>query len=378
MDKNKYDAHLEFMKQALELAHRGLGEVEPNPAVGCLIVRNGTIIGRGWHERFGGPHAEINALADCRKQGYTPKGAVMYVTLEPCTHTGKTPPCCKAIIEAGIQSVVIASEDPTPLAGGGIQQLTEAGIRVSAGLCREDAEMLNAPFYKHARTGLPWIILKWAQSIDGKLTWKNTQEMRWISCEKSRQDVHRIRKKVQGILTGVDTVIADNPNLTVRINGVIAERPPLRIVLDSSLRIPADCRLLTKSDASTLVVTTHQTAQSAQKRVESLKQMGIEVLTVKQHLGRCDLNDTLRKLGQRGIQQLLVEAGPHLIGQFLAQKLADEVRIYIAPLILGSEGAAELSPVLSQMLGHQPLQVIQIEQFDSDICISAKLQTGGS
>ncbi len=375
MEKDRYEDHLDFMKQALELARKGLGEVEPNPAVGCVLVRKGTVIGRGWHERFGGPHAEINALADCRKQGHTPEGAVMYVTLEPCTHVGKTPPCCKAIIEAGIQRVVIASEDPTPLAGGGIRQLSEAGIEVHTGLCRQEAEMLNAPFYKHARTGLPWIILKWAQSIDGKLAWKSTHGKRWISGEKSRQKVHRLRKKVQGILTGVDTVIADNPDLTVRLQDVRVERPPLRIVLDSRLRIPAESHLLTKTDAPTLVVTTQETAQSAQHRIASLKKAGIEVLTVPQHHGRCDLKNTLSQLGQRGIQQLLVEAGPHLIGQFLAHQLADEVCIFIAPLILGTDGTAELGLVLSQTAGYQTLQAVQIEQFDSDICISATLQT---
>ncbi|MCI0498707.1 MAG: bifunctional diaminohydroxyphosphoribosylaminopyrimidine deaminase/5-amino-6-(5-phosphoribosylamino)uracil reductase RibD [Planctomycetales bacterium] len=362
------------MRQALNLARRGLGSVEPNPAVGCVIVKDGAVIGQGWHRRFGGPHAEVNAISDCRKQGHIPDGATMYVTLEPCAHFGKTPPCTQAVIAAGLKKIVIASEDPTRPAGGGIRKLKDAGIEVEAGVCRDEAESLNAPFYKHARTELPWIILKWAQSIDGKLAWKNPpEEGRWISNEKSRADVHRLRKRVQGILTGVDTVIADNPKLTLRIEAQPIDRPPLRIVLDSNLRMPLDCHLTATTDASTLLVTTHNTAKREIARVEKFKQAGVEVLAASQREGRCDLRETLMELGKRDIQQLLVEAGPTLIAEFLKQRLVDEIRTYIAPMILGTDGAADISKPLSAIVTRCKFKNIQIEPFDMDICISGRL-----
>ncbi|MBL7214587.1 MAG: bifunctional diaminohydroxyphosphoribosylaminopyrimidine deaminase/5-amino-6-(5-phosphoribosylamino)uracil reductase RibD [Phycisphaerae bacterium] len=368
-------ADIDYMQLALELARRGLGNVEPNPAVGCVIVKNGEIIGQGLHEKFGGPHAEINALSDCQKNGQNPAGATMYVTLEPCSHTRKTPPCTQAVIKAGIKKVIIASKDPTKLASGGIQQLKEAGVKVETGLCREQAEQLNAPFYKHARTGLPWVIVKWAQSIDGKLAWRNPPKTgHWISNEKSRADVHRLRKKVQGILTGIDTVIADNPKLTVRIEGQPIDRPPLRIVLDSKLRMPWDCRLITVPDAPTLIVTTIQTAQAEFQLVEKFKDAGVEVFAVPPKNEHCDLKAVLTELGKRGIQQLLIEAGPRLISQFLAQNLVNEVRIYIAPIILGQNGTADISAPMSAIVSHQKLKNIQIKTFDNDICISGLLE----
>lgn len=299
----------------------------------------------------------------------------MVVTLEPCSHFGKTPPCTQAVIEAGIKKVVIASKDPTKLAGGGLSQLKEAGIEVQTGVCRDEAEALNAPYYKHARTGLPWVIVKWAQSIDGKLARRNApREGNWISNEKSRADVHLLRKKVQGILTGIDTVIADNPQLTVRIDGETIDRPPLRIVLDSKLRMPWDCRLITVLDAPTLIVTTVQTAQTEFQKVEKLRNAGIEVLAVPSKDDFCDLKATLTELGKRGIQQLLVEAGPTLISRFLAQNLTDELRIYIAPMILGQNGTADVSTPLATLVTQQKLKDIQIKTFDNDICISGRLE----
>ena len=363
------------MQQALALAAKGLGEVEPNPAVGCVLVKDGQQIGQGWHRRFGGPHAEVEALADCRAKGYDPAGATMYVTLEPCSHTGKTPPCSKAVIAAGIRRAVIAAEDPTAQAGGGIEQLQAAGIDVNVGLGRDQAEELNAPFYKHARTGLPWVILKWAQSIDGKLAWKNPPAKgAWISNEKSRRDVHRLRKKVQAVLTGISTVLADNPRLTVRLEDERAiERPPLRVVLDSRLRMPWDCRLITVPEAPTLIVTTHHTAQTEFAQVDKFKDAGVAVLAVRETENRCDLNETLTALGRRGVQQALVEAGPTLLTEFLRQNLADEVRIYIAALLLGGNGRADLAHHLTTLTGERPLRRVCVSTFETDVCISARI-----
>ncbi len=367
------NSDIEYMQLALELAGQGLGDVEPNPAVGCVIVKDSQIIGRGFHKQFGGPHAEVNALADCKTNGNDPAGATMYVTLEPCSHTGKTPPCSTAVIEAGIGKVIIAAEDPTDQAGGGIEQLKAAGIDVEVGVCRDQAEALNAPFYKHARTGLPWVIVKWAQSIDGKLGWQNPPAGgNWISNEQSRADVHRLRKKTQAILTGVDTVIADNPKLTVRIEGKTIDRPPLRVIVDSHLRTPWDCHLITVHDAPTVIVTTHQTAQTEFEKVEKFQEAGVNIVTVAEKNKHCDLKETLNQLGQAGVQQLLIEAGPTLITEFLKQKLADELKIYIAPLILGQNGNADLSAQMNAAK-HQTLKNIQIQNFVKDTCISGLL-----
>jgi diaminohydroxyphosphoribosylaminopyrimidine deaminase/5-amino-6-(5-phosphoribosylamino)uracil reductase len=360
----------EYMQTALELARRGLGEVEPNPAVGCVIVRDGAVLGQGYHERFGGGHAEVNALADCKRNGRDPAGATLYVTLEPCSHTGKTPPCSQAVINAKVAKVVIASEDPTDLAGGGIEILKQAGIAVEVGLCRDEAEKLNAPFYKHGRTQMPWVIVKWAQSLDGKLGWTNPPpEGNWISNAQSRSDVHRLRKRVQAILTGIDTVIADNPKLTVRIAGQPVEHPPLRVVVDSKLRMPWDSNLITVPEAPTVVVTTVQTAQTEFAQVEKLTAAGVEVLPVPVAEDHCDLSKTLSLLGARGIQQLLVEAGPTLIASFLKQNLADEVRIYIAPLLLGPNGKADITGPLNTLNDALHLNDIKIDTFGTDIRI---------
>lgn len=362
------------MQLALDLARRGLGNVEPNPMVGCVIVKDGAVIGQGFHEQFGGPHAEINALADCAAKGHDAKGATLFVTLEPCSHTGKTPPCSQAVIDAGVSEVIIAAEDPTDLAGGGITMLKQAGIEVEVGHCREEAEKLNAPFYKHARTGLPWVVVKWAQSKDGYLARKNAAtEGNWISNERSRADVHKLRKRMQAILTGIDTVIADNPKLTVRIPGKTIDRPPLRVVVDSGLRIPLDCHLVTVLDAPTIVATTSQTAQTRTEKVQALQAAGIEVLPVRAYDDHCDLSKTVSLLGARGIQQVLIEAGPTLVTGFLKQNLADEARIYIAPMTLGDNGTARASELMTAMANQSYLKDIETDNFGDDIRISGLL-----
>lgn len=362
------------MRLALDLARRGVGSVEPNPAVGCVIIQNSTIIGKGWHERFGGPHAEINAMTDCWKHGYNPAGATIYITLEPCKHYGKTPPCTEAIVMAGIKRVVFGAYDPYPISAGGAEQLRHGGIEVFGGVCAAESETLNAPFFKHARTGLPWVVLKWAQSIDGKLAWKNPPaDGNWISNEQSRRDVHLLRRRAQGILTGVNTVLYDNPRLTVRLNGETIERPPTRIILDSRLRMPWDSHLVTIPDAPTMIATTDDTAQTEYAKIEQLKSVGVEVVTVPEKNHRCDLAETLTLLGRRGFQHLLVEAGPVLLTELLRQNLADEVRIYIAPMILGSAGAADLSAQMTALLDSRKLNNIRIENLNSDICISGNL-----
>jgi len=221
----------EYMRLALDLAWKGIGSVEPNPAVGCVIVKNHKIIGKGFHKKFSGPHAEINALKSCKQ---SPAGATMYVTLEPCCHFGKTPPCTNAIIKAGIKKIAAATTDPTKKVNGkGFKILKKAGMKVITGICQNEAQILNAPFFKFAKTKKPWVIIKWAQSKDGFLA--RTDKKRWITNPKSRKNAHKLRRKVQAILVGINTVLADNPMLTARPD---TGRQPLRVVLDSQLRIP--------------------------------------------------------------------------------------------------------------------------------------------
>lgn len=364
--------HEQYMRLAMDLARRGTGSVEPNPAVGCVIVQNNSIIGKGWHEKFGGPHAEINALADCWKHGYNPAGGTLYVTLEPCKHHGKTPPCTEAIVMAGIKKVVFAASDPYANSGGGAEDLRKAGFDVTGGLLAAESESLNAPFFKHARTGLPWVVLKWAQSIDGKLAWKNPPaEGNWISNEQSRLDVHQLRKRTQAILTGIDTVLYDNPRLTVRLNGETIDRPPTRVILDSRLRMPWDSHLITIPDAPTMIITTAHTAQAEFARVEQLRSAGVQVLTVTETNHRCDLAETLALLGSRGFQHVLVEAGPVLLTEFLRQNLADEIRVYIAPLLLGTAGAADLSAQMTTIITSQHLKNVEFTTFEDNIRLTA-------
>lgn len=369
-----------FMKRALTLARQGLGQVEPNPAVGCVIVRDGRIIGEGFHEIFGGPHAEVNALADCRRKGNDPAGADLYVTLEPCCHTGKTGPCTEALIEAQIRRVICAAGDPTAkVCERGIQRLREAQIEVECGLCEQEALSLNAPFYKHARTGRPWVILKWAQSLDGKLARRNPPDRGWISNASSRRNVHRTRKKVQAVLTGIRTVLADNPMLTVRLEGETVRRPPLRVVLDSRLQIigdshpvSPDLHLLSPAEAPTLLIATEAAFASHPEKVETLREAGIDVAAVSADEGRCDLSAILDLLGGRDIQQVLVEAGPALLTEFLRQDLADEVQIYIAPCLLGADGIADLTDRLGA-LPEIRLDDPQVRSFDGDLLVTGRL-----
>jgi diaminohydroxyphosphoribosylaminopyrimidine deaminase/5-amino-6-(5-phosphoribosylamino)uracil reductase len=236
------DQNEKFMLKALKLAEKGIGSVEPNPAVGAVVVKDDRIIGKGYHKKFGGPHAEINAIEDCKKKGNNPAGSVLYVTLEPCCHHGKTPPCSDAIIQSDISKVFIACIDPSVHANGrGVELLHDAGIEVHTGLCEEQARFLNAPFIKFAKTKTPWIIVKWAQSVDGKLAYSDQSAERWISNEASRKHAHHLRRRVQAVLVGINTVLVDDPLLTPR---PARGRKPARIVLDTYLRTPLNCQLI--------------------------------------------------------------------------------------------------------------------------------------
>ncbi len=346
------------MQLALELAKKGLGSVEPNPAVGCVVVKNGQIIGKGYHKKFGAPHAEINALKNCKK---SPADATMYVTLEPCCHLGKTPACTKAIIKAGIKKVVAATKDPTKKVNGkGFAILKKAGIQVTTGICKNEAQVLNAPFFKFAKTRKPWVIIKWAQSRDGFLG--RTDKKRWITNAKSRKDSQNIRKRAQAVLVGINTVLQDNPMLTARSD---TGNQPLRIVLDSQLKIPSNCNLIKTSKRTPVIVfTTHK---NSKKIVLLKKKGGVEIITVACVKGKCSTKGVLDKLAKRGVQQILVEGGEKVITSFLKEKLADEIVVYTSNERLGKKGSVKNSGQMKKTLGRLKKKHIDKKRFNKNV-----------
>jgi len=353
---------------ALKLARRGIGSVEPNPAVGAVIVKGDQVIGKGWHKKFGGPHAEINALEDCKKSGIDPRGAAMYVTLEPCSHHGKTGPCTNAIISAGLIKVFVATIDPSEHAAAkGIEQLRNARIEVQTGICEIEAKLLNAPFVKYAATGKCWVTLKWAQSIDGKLavTGPGTSGRSWISGLKSRKDVHKLRRCTSGILVGVNTVIADDPLLTPR---PARGKKLTRIILDNQLRIPLDCKLIKTAKKYPLLIFTREgTALASPKVAEKITKKGAEILIYQRKQELFNLRFLLDELSKRGISHLLVEGGPKVLTSFLKEKLADEVVVYIAPKILGDQGGADITGPMAELTQTIGLHHVDIKRFGDDV-----------
>jgi len=314
-----------MMLRALSLAKRGEGFVEPNPMVGCVIVRGGRIIGEGWHRRFGGPHAEINALRSCTE---SPRGATVYVSLEPCCHSGKTPPCTDTLIAAKVAEVVAPFPDPNPLvAGRGFWALRAAGIKVRIGIAPAPASARIVPFVTRVKKNRPFVILKWAQTQDGRLA-ASPGESRWISCGESRRWVHRLRARVDAILVGSGTVLADDPLLISR--GVPIRRVARRVVLDARLRIPMKGRLVaTGQSVSTQVFTTRARARSP--KAEKLRGNGVSVQSLPIRNGSLHLPSALRRLAGQQVTNLLVEGGPTMLNSFLSADLADRIVVFIAP-----------------------------------------------
>jgi len=355
------------MARALELATRGEGFVEPNPMVGCVLVRQGHRIGEGWHRRYGGPHAEIEAL---RSINGPATGATMYVSLEPCCHTGKTPPCTDAVIEAGLTRVVIAQRDPYPEVGGqGIERLRAAGIQVEVGLLEEAARQLNAPFRKLVERGVPWIIAKWAMTLDGKLA-SRTGHSRWISSEGSRRRVHELRRRVDAIMVGRGTVVADNPRLTARPPG---ERVATRIVVDSQASLPHRCALVETAREQPVLIATSR--QADPDRCQRLEQAGCETLRCEGDTQQTRLQSLLKELGRRRMTNVLVEGGGRLLGSLFDLDNIDELHVFVAPKLVGGQagpspmagvGLAEISPLPS-------LDEPRIEVIEHDVYISGRL-----
>ncbi len=359
---------IDYMRLALSLAEKGLGWTSPNPMVGAVIVKDGRIIGQGYHRRCGDLHAERDALANC---GESPAGATMYVTLEPCCHHGRQPPCTEAILSAGIARVVVGSDDPNPLvAGKGLEQLRVSGVTVETGLLRKECDALNRVFFHYIRTGRPYVTMKYAMTLDGKIATR-TGASRWITGEAAREQVHRDRHRNAAILVGIGTVLADDPLLTCRIAG---GKNPLRIVCDSTLRTPPDSQLVrTAREVPTILAA----AEGAAARCEPYEAAGCRVWILPEQDGHVDLTALMERLGAEQIDSVLLEGGGSLNWAALEAGLVHRVQAYIAPKIFG--GAAAKSPVrgLGVELPAQcaQLQNVTVTQLGADILLEGEVKS---
>lgn len=352
-----------FMAEAIRLAEKGLYTTSPNPRVGCVIVKNHQIIGRGWHEKAGQPHAEINALKQAASEV---KGSTVYVTLEPCCHYGRTPPCTDALINAGIAKLIIAAQDPNPrVAGKGIKQLKAAGIEVQYGLLEAQANQLNSGFASRMTRQRPRITVKIASSLDGKIALANG-DSQWITGEAARTDVHRLRARSCAILTGINTVKHDDPELSVR--HVQTTRQPLRVILDNRLEIATNAKVLQKPGS--LIFTTLQDNQ----KIDSLSEKGAQVIVLPSPTGKLNLVEVMSTLAELEINELFVEAGSTLSGALIENRLVDEIIIYFAPIVLGNHAQSMLNlPELASLSQKWQLEIKEIDKVGSDIKITAKL-----
>lgn len=360
----------QYMAEAIRLARRGRYSTHPNPNVGCVIVQQGEIVGRGWHARAGEPHAERLAL---REAGERARAADVYVTLEPCSHQGRTPPCADGLIEAGVRRVVAAMQDPNPrVAGAGLERLRAAGVEVETGLLREQAAGLNPGFLARLQRGRPWVRLKLAASLDGR-TAMASGESRWITGASARQDVQRLRARSSAVVTGIGTVLADDPSMNVRLDagqleGVEPVRQPLRVVLDSGLRMPVGAKMLALP-GEVLVLTASEDAQAWQR----LQAAGAEVALLASDNSKLDPAAVLGLLAQREINEVLLECGPTLAGAFMAAGLVDELVLYLAPHLMGDAARGLFTlPGLAEMKDRIELEWMDVRRVGSDLRITAR------
>jgi diaminohydroxyphosphoribosylaminopyrimidine deaminase/5-amino-6-(5-phosphoribosylamino)uracil reductase len=354
------------MARALELAARGLNTTTPNPRVGCVIVRDGRVVGEGWHERAGGPHAEVAALADAGARGADVRGATMYVTLEPCGHTGRTPPCADAVAAAGIARLVVAMRDPHPLAAHGAARLATAGVEVEVGLLEDEARALNPGFVARVTRGRPWVRMKAAASLDGRTAMPDG-ESRWITGEAARGDGHAWRARACAVLTGIGTVRSDDPALTVR--AIATPRQPRRIVVDRHAETPPGAKVLA---GGALVVTAG--ARNPQWPAE------VEHLALPDAAGRVDLQALMRELARREMNEIHVEAGGRLNGALLAAGMVDEVLLYLAPALIGDPalGIAALADAGRTLAGRVRLALHAVDRIGEDLRVVARVRNEGS
>ncbi|HEY3759013.1 MAG TPA: bifunctional diaminohydroxyphosphoribosylaminopyrimidine deaminase/5-amino-6-(5-phosphoribosylamino)uracil reductase RibD [Solirubrobacteraceae bacterium] len=364
------------LARAIELARRGVGAVKPNPAVGAVVARDGEVIGEGWHERFGAAHAEVNAIEACGMADLS--GATLYVSLEPCCHEGKTPPCTDAIVQAGIRRVVVGSDDPTEKAAGrGLGILRDEGIDVvlADGELATQARLLNQAFRKHARVGRPWVLFKSAMTLDGKVATR-AGDSQWISGEASRARAHQWRASVDAVVVGIGTALADDPQLTARPDGTPAEpsEQPRRVIFDSLARLPPTSQLLAAVPEVPLIVVVSRAA--ARSDTDTLEAAGAQVIVATGENEPARVRSALDQLGQLGVASVLLEGGPHLAGAFLDAGEIDEIRLFLAPLLLGGrtardplegEGVERISEALRAL-------TFDCERVGEDLLVSARLR----
>jgi diaminohydroxyphosphoribosylaminopyrimidine deaminase/5-amino-6-(5-phosphoribosylamino)uracil reductase len=364
------------LARAIDIASRGRGRVHPNPVVGAVVVRGDEVLGEGWHEEFGGPHAERNAIAACGDVDL--RGATMYVSLEPCCHHGKTPPCTEAILEAGLRRVVIASDDPTEKASGrgaGILRDEGVDVDVAGGELATRARLINQSFRKHARTGRPWVLFKSAMTLDGKVATR-TGDSQWISSTSSRQLAHRWRASMDAVAVGIGTALADDPQLTARIEPV-DDRPlrqPRRVVFDATARLPLTSQLVAHARELPLSVVVSRAAPRS--ATDALENAGVDVIVATGQHEPARVCSALDQLGERGVAAMLLEGGPHLGGAFLDAGEIDEVRLFLAPMLLGGrnardplegEGVERISDALRAL-------TLDCELVNEDVLVTARLR----
>ncbi len=356
------ELHSHYMQRALTLAELGLTTTMPNPRVGCVLVKNNVIIAEGWHQRAGGAHAEIHAL---QQAGEAAQGAICYVSLEPCVHQGRTGPCVQALISAGISNVIIAMPDPNPLvAGRGIEQLRAAGIDVEVGVLAESAAQLNRGFIKRMQTGLPWVRAKQAMSLDGRIALANG-ESQWLTGEIARHDNQQLRARSCAIMTGIETVLTDNPSLNVRLHAT--ERQPWRVIVDSHLRCPPDAKILQLPGKVLLA-----TANADEQHQQLFDQTQVEILTLPDSAtGKVDLRRLLQCLAERGCNEIHLEAGSRLTGAYMQLGLIDELILYMAPMLLGPDAQALMQlPLLTSLEKAPLLHISTLTPLGKDVKIA--------
>jgi diaminohydroxyphosphoribosylaminopyrimidine deaminase/5-amino-6-(5-phosphoribosylamino)uracil reductase len=365
IEQNAFDETM--MRRALELARRGAGFVSPNPLVGAVIARlDRHVIGEGWHERFGGPHAEIKALQSA--QGRDMEGATLYVTLEPCNHHGKTPPCTEAILAAGIRRVIVAMRDPNPVVSGkGSKRLREAGVEVIEGVMEKEAQRLNEGYIHYITTGRPFTTVKMAQTLDGFIALPSG-ESQWITGELAREKVHQLRAAADAVMVGARTAAKDDPSLTVRYG--VSGRNPIRVVLDESLSLPAGLKLFTDPDRErTVLFTAIPHAES--ERAEELRTAGVRVYGIATVDGILDLDEALHILGELGVATLLVEGGATLVGSVIERDLAQKIVLFVAPKLFGHGVKGFTGPVVDELAAAHRVDIYRTEMVGEDVMITA-------
>lgn len=367
IDEPNFNANDEnFMRRALQLANQAIGKTSPNPLVGCVIVKDNEIIGEGFHHKAGTPHAEVHAL---RQAGEKTEGATVYVTLEPCSHFGRTPPCADALIKAGIGRVVIGMKDPNPrVSGAGINRLRKAGIEVDVGLCASEAEKLNQPFLKAIQTGLPYLVYKVASTLDGKIA-TETGDSRWISNESSRRYAHQLRNQLDVILVGSETVLNDDPALTCRLP---EGRDPVRVIVDGSLKVPLGAQVLSPLSSAPCIIATSQAASPEKlELLKRLPQVEVWQYPVPRYV---PLKKLMLDLVTRGWNSVLLEGGGGLAGALLQSGLVDEVEFFIAPKLIGGKGPSPLSGLkIDEMADAIPLEIEEVSLDTGDLRIRASV-----